>query len=286
MSDRIRLATTIPVTALALLLAAPAVAAEPGEIGRVAAIEGVVYAQAPGQVLRRLSCDDPIYDGDLVVTDDDAGVGVLSSDFYTRLDQGTETEIRVASNGAPRLDLARGHVRLIDESPTRAEGRIDTPGLSAAQAGRDTEAFALPEKAWVVSMICGYADPVDVARRSDPSDRAAGRPGACHVEKPREPIYAADASEDRLPVRARNRCDAAPRFPVAERFEQLPVALTPPVAAGPPGAPVLQAPVDPCGGGFGVGCNAPVNLAGPGPAPPGPIVVVPAPPPPIPAPVP
>lgn len=270
---------------LALLAAGPGLAADRPEIGRVAAIEGIVYAQAPGEVLRRLSCDDPVFDGDQLLTEEDAAVGVLSEDFYTRLDQSTDMQMRVAAGGAPALDLRRGHLRLVDESATRAEGTIDTPGLTAAEAGRDTEAFAFPEKAWVVSMICGYEDPVDVARRDEPGETAAGAPRSCNVGKPREPIYTAPASDEQLPILARERCAGAPRFPVADRFERPPVALAPPVAAPPPGSPVLAATADPCGGGAGVGCNAPVNLA-PGPVPPAPIVVIPNPPPPIPAPVP
>lgn len=222
-------------------------------VGRVASVRGAAYAQAPGQERRILSCRDPIFEGDRVMTQESSALGVISGEYYTRLNQSTELTFASTDQAAPRLDLEAGHVRLLDASGRApAAGELATPGLVAARSGRDSEAMVFAEKAGVVSMVCSYENDVTVARRTQPSQTAVVGTGGCIVSKPREALYGADASHPRLAVLMQDACETEPALPVAARFfAPAQVALGPAVmgvapAAAPASGLLMGSPVKSC----------------------------------------
>jgi len=238
-----------------LMLAAPAAGAEPGTVvGRAVSVHGNVFAKAPGEPKRRLSCRDPILEGDQIQTEEDSGIGVDSGTFYVRLGERSTLEVSALASGAPRIDLARGHVRLIDSAgPGNASAEVTTPGLLVARTGPDLDALVFSEKAGAVSMVCAYERGVDVARRAAPGERLTAAPGGCVVSKPREALYAADATHPTLAVLMNDACEEVALAPVADRFAAGDVALGPGSLASAPSAPApapsLLAPqgiVQPC----------------------------------------
>jgi len=202
MSHPHRFAIGVPVVAVAAALAGAVAgsAAADETIGRVVAVRGEVTAQAPGGEPRTLRCDDPIYAGDQLSTAADGRLGVLSGGIYSGIGEKSAMRIDSTEAGAPSLDLQRGHLRVVDaESGAQAPARLETPGLVAQNAGHDTEALVFPEKAWKVSMVCAYDDPVAVTRAAK-GDGTSAEPGTCAVDKPREPLFTAQATHPRLPV--------------------------------------------------------------------------------------
>lgn len=208
-------------------------------LGRVVALRGEVYATAPDGSVRALECQAPILVGDQISTGEGEGLGVLSGDFYARL--GEQSELRIARTraGTPHLDLGQGHLRLLDAGAEGAPvGRIVTPGLAAREASRDTEALVLKEKISLVSMICGWDGGLDVTRVGAPDEASHPASGQCAIAKPREPIYTARASHDKLPIMDDAACpalDALALVGVGDHFTPYDVAgMLPPVdAAGP-----------------------------------------------------
>jgi hypothetical protein len=220
-------------------LAAPAAwAADP--VGRVSAVSGTATARSSDGKVRTLKCNDPIYADDEVRTAAGSSVGLFVGDYYAGLDERTIAGVRANRDGSPRLLLRDGHVRLLDGG-SRAGATLQTPGLLAANSGRDTEGFAFREKAWVVSMICPRAGAAAVSRLVNGVRTGEGMSagsGTCAVGKPTEPIYSADASHAPLAV-ASNYCPLPPlaALGASSRFgDPLPaVALgLPSVDAGPP----------------------------------------------------
>jgi len=205
---------------------APVVAPEAEEVaagtaaaGRVVSVRGAAYAQAPGQERRILSCRDFIFEGDRVMTQERSALGVVSGDYYTRLNQSTQLTFASTDEAAPQLDLEVGHVRLFDAlGRAPAEAEIATPGLVAARSGRDTEAMVFAEKAGVVSMVCAFEGNVNVARRTDPGQTAVAGTGSCVVSKPREALYGAEATHPRLAVLMQDACESEVALPVAAGF--------------------------------------------------------------------
>jgi hypothetical protein len=185
--------------AVAIAMAVPTVAAAEQEIGRVVAVRGQATAQAPGGAPRSLQCNDPIYAGDQIEIADEGVLGVLSGGIYAGMGQKTRLEMQATDGGAPRLDLQQGHLRVLDAESGGSAARIQTPGLLAYDAGRDTEALVYPEKAWTVSMVCAYEDPVQVTRAAK-GDGTRALPGRCAIDKPREALFTAPANHPRLAV--------------------------------------------------------------------------------------
>lgn len=182
---------------VAVAMAAPAVAIADDEIGRVVAVRGQATARAADGSERTLECDDPIYEGDAITISERGGLGILSGGVYTGLDQKTELEMQTTEAGAPRLGLKQGHLRVVDADSGSGAPRIETPGLLAYDAGRDTEALVFPEKAWTVSMVCAYDDPVQVTRAAK-GDGTRAQPGQCAIDKPREALFTSPATHPRL----------------------------------------------------------------------------------------
>jgi hypothetical protein len=147
---------------------------------------------------------------------------------------------------------------LIDSAGGNGDpAELSTPGLRVARPGPDQDALVFSEKAGVVSMVCAYEQPVSVARRTKPGDRLTATPGGCVVGKPREALYAAQASHPQLAVLMRDACEELAMVPVGNRFSPEDVALGPALFAGT------------AGGGEGSGGAAPppaVPPFGPGPA--------------------
>jgi len=135
--------------ALSLLTVVTPVAAAEADVvdtgsevaGQVVSVSGAAYDQAPGQERRILSCRDPIYQGDRIMTQESSALGVVSGDHYTQLGESTQLVYKATGEAAPQLEIEMGHVRLLDVSGRApAQGEIVTPGLVAARSGRDTEA--------------------------------------------------------------------------------------------------------------------------------------------------
>jgi hypothetical protein len=211
------------------------VAAGTAAVGRVVSVRGAAYAQAPGQERRILSCRDFIFEGDRVMTQESSALGVISGDYYTRLNQSTQLTFASTDEAAPKLDLEAGHVRLLDASGRApAQGEIATPGLVATRSGRDTEAMVFVEKAGVVSMVCAFQGDVKLARRTDPSQTSVVGVGNCVVSKPREALYGAEATHPRLAVLMQDACESEPGLPVAAGlFSPAQVALGPAILGVP-----------------------------------------------------
>jgi hypothetical protein len=226
---------------LAVVLVASVAGAEK-EIGRVVAVRGQATAKATDGATRSLQCNDPIYEGDEIAVSQKGGLGVMSSGVYAGMGEETEIEMESTDAGAPRVDLKRGHLRILDAGSTSGAARIETPGLLAYDAGRDTEALVFPEKAWTVSMVCAYEDPVQVTR-SAKGDGTRAEPGRCAIDKPRESLYTSPASHSRLGV-IDDDCGGSLLAPVAgtasDHFASpADVAAGPDVAANAFGSPSL-----------------------------------------------
>lgn len=218
--------------AAAFTLGATAAVAEQTVIGRAVSVRGTVYALAENENPRLLSCRDPIYDGDTIVTEEDAAIGVDSSTYYVRLAESSRLGMTALASGSPKLDLALGHVRLIDSAgPGNPSAEVVTPALQVARTGPDLDAVVFGEKATAVSMVCAYGAPVDVARRGNDAEHLAAAPGSCVVGKPKEPLYAQAATHPMLAVLAQDACAAA-GLPVAGLFSPTTVALGPPGGGG------------------------------------------------------
>jgi hypothetical protein len=257
-----------------------AVVADSGPVGRVVAVRGEAYATAPGGEPRALSCDSPIYVGDEITTADAAGLGVLSGAFYARLGEGSELRFARTSSGTPDLDLAVGHLRLLDAGEAGTPvGRIVTPGLVAAKASRDSEALVLREKISLVSMICGWDGGLDVSRVGRPGQVAHPASGQCAIGKPREALYTAKASHNKLPIMDEAACPTPDELRlglITDRFTPYDVAsMLPPVdAAGPILMPNVLPPTvalrEPCTAGSTCAITSDFTFTTPVIPPPGP----------------
>jgi len=244
------------------------IAEEEGQrvVGRVVGLRGIVYAQTPGESRRRLIENAPIYPGDRLTTAKGAQLGVLSGDYYTGLDGETTLTYTKRGHGAPHVSLERGDVRVIN-SGDGAQARIETPGLLAANGSSDTRAYAVEEKAWVVSVVCALEGQVQVAGPGGES-MVVGQ-GGCAASKGAEGVFAAgDAGGDDVlgdddfsgpPIMG----SVAPLFiPDVSGPSGDPLALAlgagiPNVASGDPGFEPCSSPGSSCGdGSFGL---APTN---------------------------
>ncbi len=255
-SRRLRMAA---VTALCALFALPALADVPSEpaatdtwetaqpiaeeasservIGRAVAIRGQVYAQTPGGAPRLLHENSAIFPGDRLVTSKGAQLGVLSGEYYTGLNADSVLTYRKLGNGAPEVILERGDVRVINAGEG-AEASIATPGMRVAASSSDTSAYALPEKAWVVSLVCALEGQVQIEGGSSGQSLLVEQ-GGCAASKPLEGIFLAGAAGEALPVLAPAGAGAAPgtlaAAPVGAGGPQ--AATAPPPSGAGPGTP-------------------------------------------------
>lgn len=259
----------------ALLLPGAAIVSESREVvGRVVSVRGAVFAQSPGEERRTLECRDPIFEGDRVLSLGSSAAGIDAGTYYARLGENTVVEVGRQATGQPKLDVVEGHLRLIDSAGGNGDpAELSTPGLRVARPGPDQDAVVLKEKAGVVSMVCAYDEPVSVARRANPAERLTAAPGGCVVGKPREPLYAAEATHPQLAVLMRDACEDLAIVPVGNRFSPADVALGPTLLAGTSGSPAGPggAAPPPSNPPFGPGPTLPCSGNCGGPIPPVPV---------------
>ena len=201
MSIAHELSRLAPLALAGLLLPTAAGADEPRGVGHVATLHGVVMAERPGEEPRQLHCRDAIYDGDRITTSADARVGLLVGELMTHL--GEDSALLVTRPDDPDLVLERGAVRVIDPRQEGGQARLAALDAGALILGNDLEAYLLDEKTGGFAMLCEWDAPLPVAR--GPEARVA-EPGECVIAKPLEPLYGAEAHEQRLASPADDLC--------------------------------------------------------------------------------
>jgi hypothetical protein len=180
---------------------APAVADAPDAVGQVAALSGNVVAQRSGEPPRPLGCRDTVYQGEWVVTSKGSHAGILLGELLAHVGERSALRVGLTPSATADMILETGAVRVIDP--------------------RDTGALAQ------LAVL-------------DAEEKAAADPGKCVIAKPSEPLYLADAHDQRLGTPAE---DACPLGPVIGALDQ---HLSPAdVAAGPPQPPWSSAPTGP-----------------------------------------
>jgi len=202
------------VLVLALALgAAPLVAAadevggtaEP--VGHVTTLLGDVVAERPGEPPRPLHCRDTVYQGERLVTADDSRVGVLVGDVLARLGEGSALRVGRTADAVADFSLEQGAVRVVDPRDDGATARLAVLDARAKVLGNDAEAYVFVEKTGAYAMLCEWDAPLSV-NRADES--ALARPGKCVVAKRSEPLYLADAHDERLGPPAQDACALGP----------------------------------------------------------------------------
>jgi hypothetical protein len=210
-----RRAIRIPsILLLALALgAAPlvAVADEPGgaaePVGYVATLLGDVVAERPGEPPRRLHCRDTVYQGERLATADGSRVGVLMGDVLARLGEGSALRVGRTADAAADISLEQGAVRVIDPRDTGATARLAVLDVQAKVLGNDAEAYVFSEKTGRYAMLCEWDAPLAVDRADE---SALAQPGKCVIAKRNEPLYLADAHDERLGTPAQDACALGP----------------------------------------------------------------------------
>ncbi len=209
----------------ALVLPGLAGAGEPKEVGHVATLHGDVVAERPGEAPRPLKCRDPIYEGDRIVTGADARVGLLVGELLTHVAQDSVVSVSEERRAAD-LTLERGAVRVIDPRYDGGQARLALLEADARIIGNDLEAYVLDEKTGGFAMFCEWDAPLEVGR--GPESRTA-EPGECVIAKPLEPLYSAEAHEERLGSPEDDLCPLGPMFGALELLSPSDVAAAPPL---------------------------------------------------------
>jgi hypothetical protein len=253
-----------PLLLMAVALAGgplPATADEPEAVGRVTALTGRVVAVREGEAPRTLHCRDTVYRGERLVTAERSRVGVLTDDVYAHV--GERSTLRVDRTPADTTDmtLEAGAVRVIDPRDTGRQARLAALDAEAQVVGNDAEAHIFTEKTGPYAMLCEWDGPLPVARRDE---RAVAAPGQCVIAKPMEPLYLANAHDQRLASPAEDAC------PLGPVIGTLDLHVSPQVAAGP-----LASPWSNIASSQTAGTRSPCDVPGSGCA--GAVVVVPPP---------
>ncbi len=190
----------------ALFTAGPALAAD--ELGRVSAVGGEATAQQPGAEPRALACGDPVFAGDTLRTGSDSHVGVQLDDVATHLDANTQVEIGRTAENTPSARLLAGKVRMIDPRDEGAPAQLAALDADARVKGNDAEAYIFAEKVGPYAMMCEWDDPLPVSRGRESK---TADPGECVIAKPKEPLYTANAHDQRIPALAQE-CAPGPGY--------------------------------------------------------------------------
>jgi hypothetical protein len=215
--------------AVSLVLGSAALAAD--ELGRVTAVTGEATAQQPGAEPRALHCGDPVFPGDTLRTGSDSHVGVQLDDVATHLDPNTQVEIGRTEVNTPSARLLAGKVRMIDPRDEGEPARLSVLAADGHVKGNDAEAYIFTEKVGPYAMLCNWDDPLPVTRGNE---QKTAKPGECVIAKPKEPLYTANAHDQRIPAIAQ---ECAPGPDLASLNSPL-YHLTPnDVASGPPVGP-------------------------------------------------
>jgi len=235
-------------------------AAEP--VGHVATLFGDVVAERPGEPPRPLHCRDTVYQGERLVTADDSRVGVLVGDVLARLGEGSALRVGRTADAAADISLEQGAVRVIDPRDAGATARLAVLDARAKVLGNDAEAYVFAEKTGAYAMLCEWDAPLSVDRAGEST---LAQPGKCVIAKRGEPLYLADAHEERLGTPAQDACALGPVIGALD------VHLSPAdVAAGPllgpwsgkAGGPEFpsRSPCDEPGSGCVLGAAAPASV--------------------------
>lgn len=177
-------------------------------LGRVSSVAGEATAQRPGEAPRDLSCGDPVYADDTLRTGPDSRVGVMLDDVMTHLDAETRVSLGRTDQAMPAARLESGKVRMIDPRDDGAPAHLAALDATARVAGNDAEAYLFSEKVGPYAMLCEWDAPLPVGR-GDESKTAA--PGECVIAKPSEPLYTANAHDERIPAVA-EVCELGPQL--------------------------------------------------------------------------
>ena len=199
-----------PLLLLGLALGGGPVAADeasPDVVGRVTALSGHVVAEREGEVPRTLQCRDPIYRGDRIVTSENAAVGVLTDDVYARLGSHSKLHVDRTAAATSDLTLEEGAVRVVDPRGLGSEARLAALDAAGRVLGNDAEAYLFSEKTGRYAMLCEWDAPLPVERRDE---RVVADPGKCVIAKAKEPLYLADAHDERLAAPAEDACALGP----------------------------------------------------------------------------
>ena len=235
--DRLRGSVGPRFTLLGVLIAVLAsTAGAAPEVARVVGVEGAALVRSPGGTSRVVVLDGVIRSGDTVVTAAGGGVGLLAGEHYVGLAGSTTAQLRQTEQGAPDVWVEQGRARVL-ASGDGPPARLGSETLVAANAGSDTDLFALREKPGLVSMLCPKEGPVNAGQGGQ---ALTPGPGQCAIAKLGEPIYLADANHPPLPMLANPGGALLPGNPIARIGEPLP-----PVALGVAPSPLFQSAVDP-----------------------------------------
>jgi hypothetical protein len=257
--------------ALALYGAPPtALADAPDAVGHVAALSGNAVAQRPGQPPRPLGCRDTVYQGEWVVTSEGSHAGILLGELLAHVGERSALRVGLTPSETADMVLETGAVRVIDPRDTGALARLAVLDAAAEVRGNDAEGYVFAEKTGRYAMLCEWDEPLPVARGDE---KAAADPGKCVIAKPREPLYLADAHDQRLGTPAEDACPLGPVIGALDQhFSPTDVAAGPaqPPWSGPPTGPARpsRSPCEPSAD----GCRTVVT------EPPPPIVVIEPPP--------
>jgi hypothetical protein len=197
----------IRVPSIPLVAAADEVSGAAEPVGHVATLRGDVVAERPGEPPRKLHCRDPIYRGERLVTADGSRVGVLMGDVLARVGEGSALRVGRTAEGAADVSLEQGAVRVIDPRDDGAEARLAVLDARAKLLGNDAEVYVFAEKTGRYAMLCEGDAPLAVDRGDE---SAVGQPGKCVIAKRREPLYLADAHDERLGPPAEDACAPGP----------------------------------------------------------------------------
>jgi hypothetical protein len=223
----------LPLAALALPLAA---AAADGALGEVTSVSGQATAVREGAAPRSLACGDPVYRGETIVTTQGSSAGLLlGPDLLAQVGENSSLQLGTTPAGTPDTTLQRGSVRVIDAREGGAPARLAAGTASARIQGGDSEAYVLVEKVGGYAMFCEWDTPLAVSRGNE--SRTAS-PQQCVIAKPDEPLYTADAHQDRLAALP----DACAPGQFAALAPHFPAIAARDVAAGP--APFSMSPAE------------------------------------------
>jgi hypothetical protein len=211
----------------ALVLCAASAARAADELGRVTAVSGEATAQQPGAEARPLHCGDPVYPGDTLRTGADSHVGVQLDDVATHLDPNSQVLLGRTNVDTPSARLLAGKVRMVDPRDEGEPALLAVLDADGHVKGNDAEAYLFKEKVGPYAMLCEWSDPLPVSRANE---QKVAKPGECVIAKPKEPLYTANAHEQRIPAIAQ---ECAPGPDLASLNSPLHHLTPKDVAAGP-----------------------------------------------------
>jgi hypothetical protein len=214
-----------------LVLGAGTAALASDELGRVTAVSGEATAQQPGADARPLHCGDPVFPGDTLRTGSDSHVGVQLDDVATHLDPNSQVLLGRTDVNTPSARLLAGKVRMIDPRDEGEPALLAVLDADGHVKGNDAEAYIFSEKLGPYAMMCEWSNPLPVSRGKE---QKTAKPGECVIAKPKEPLYTANAHDQRIPALAQ---ECAPGPELASLNSPLNHLTPRDVAAGPPAGP-------------------------------------------------